>query len=156
MRSKIHSIFCAIKRYRASLGIPNQEISLSTDAERLKEILSNLLQNASNTPIAARLRCARWPKAKGDKIRFEIADTGPGNPGTICRNDFEPFIQVRRSSTEISRGGIGLGLSIVKKHVEQIKGTIEVASELGEARLLPLRFPAFSKKQGARTNSSCP
>jgi Histidine kinase-, DNA gyrase B-, and HSP90-like ATPase len=57
---------------------------------------------------------------------------------------FEPFMQVHKTSTENSRGGIGLGLSIVKKHLDQIHGTISVKSELGKGStfriVLPLRF----------------
>ncbi|MCE3240313.1 MAG: Sensory transduction histidine kinase, partial [Deltaproteobacteria bacterium] len=54
---------------------------------------------------------------------------------------FDPFIQVHKTSTEHSRGGIGLGLSIVKKHIEQMNGKIAVESELGKGSKFKITFP---------------
>jgi Histidine kinase-, DNA gyrase B-, and HSP90-like ATPase len=63
---------------------------------------------------------------------------------------FEPFIQVHKTSTEQSRGGIGLGLSIVKKHVEHIKGTISVESELGRGSTFRITLPQLLEERSNR------
>jgi signal transduction histidine kinase len=130
--------------------VPNQEISLSTDSERLKEILSNLLQNAIKYTDRGSITVRALAERQGDKIRFEIADTGLGIPQNYIATIFEPFIQVHRSSTEMSRGGIGLGLSIVKKHVEQLRGGISVASELGRGSTFTVTIPRVFEKQTSR------
>jgi hypothetical protein len=64
---------------------------------------------------------------------------------------FEPFMQVHKTSSENSRGGIGLGLSIVKKHLDQINGTIAVESELGRGSLFRIILPRNPDKQRSRS-----
>jgi hypothetical protein len=65
---------------------------------------------------------------------------------------FEPFMQAHKTSSENSRGGIGLGLSIVKKHLEQVKGTIDVESELGKGSIFRVVLPRNYEKQKSRTS----
>jgi hypothetical protein len=67
-------------------------------------------------------------------------------------NIFEPFMQVHKTSTENSRGGIGLGLSIVKKHLDQMGGTINVESELGKGSIFRIVLPRNYGKQKSRTS----
>jgi signal transduction histidine kinase len=134
-------------KLRASAKLPAME----SDTERLKEILSNLLQNAvkytDKGSISMRVEHLSGP----DSILFEISDTGMGIPQHYLNTIFEPFIQVHRTSTETSRGGIGLGLSIVKKHVEQLKGTITVESEVANGSTFRIALPRlFEKRQRHR------
>jgi K+-sensing histidine kinase KdpD len=72
---------------------------------------------------------------------LEVSDTGVGIPTHALSSVFDPFIQVHKTSTEHSRGGIGLGLSIVKKHIEQMNGKISVESELGKGTKFTIVFP---------------
>jgi hypothetical protein len=65
---------------------------------------------------------------------------------------FEPFMQAHKTSTENSRGGIGLGLSIVKKHLEQIKGTIAVESEFGKGSVFRVSLPRNYDKSRYRAH----
>ena len=65
---------------------------------------------------------------------------------------FEPFMQAHKTSSENSRGGIGLGLSIVKKHLEQIKGTISVDSELGKGSTFRVALPKNYNKSQSRAH----
>jgi signal transduction histidine kinase len=130
---------------------PEQAISLVTDADRLKEILGNLLQNAVKYTDRGSITVRALAESAGDKVRFEICDTGLGIPQSYLPTIFEPFVQVHRSPTEMSRGGIGLGLSIVKKHVDQIKGTISVQSELGRGSTFTVTIPRVFEKQKARS-----
>jgi K+-sensing histidine kinase KdpD len=76
-----------------------------------------------------------------DTIVLEVSDTGVGIPAHALSTVFDPFIQVHKTSTEHSRGGIGLGLSIVKKHIEQMNGKISVESELGKGTKFRITFP---------------
>jgi signal transduction histidine kinase len=120
-----------------------------TDPDRLKEVVSNLLQNAlkytDRGSITMRLR-----ELRTKDIILEVADTGIGIPDKLLTTIFDPFMQVHKTSTENSRGGIGLGLSIVKKHIEQIRGTITVESELGKGSTFRIILPRFFDETPAR------
>ena len=85
-----------------------------------------------------------------DTVVLEVSDTGVGIPANALGNVFEPFIQVHKTSTENSRGGIGLGLSIVKKHIEQMNGTVKVESELGKGSKFTITFPRLYRHTGKR------
>ncbi len=64
----------------------------------------------------------------------EVADTGSGIPTERLDTIFEDFATTKRR-------GLGLGLAISKKIVEQLGGTIEVTSEVGLGTTFTLRFP---------------
>ncbi|HXV84821.1 MAG TPA: HAMP domain-containing sensor histidine kinase [Candidatus Binatia bacterium] len=114
--------------------------TLNTDPERFKEIVSNLLQNAikytDRGVIAVRLN---WSTSQ--TIALEVSDTGIGIANHHLSQIFDPFMQVHKTSSENSRGGIGLGLSIVKKHVDQMRGTMTVESELGKGTRFKIVLP---------------
>jgi len=117
------------------------EIStLKTDPERFKEIISNLLQNAVKYTDRGSI-LIRFSGLTTDTVGIEVCDTGIGIAQHHLSNIFDPFMQAHKTSTENSRGGIGLGLSIVKKHVEQMNGTITVDSELGKGTTFKMTLP---------------
>jgi hypothetical protein len=76
-----------------------------------------------------------------------------GIPQHYLTTIFEPFIQVHKTSSGTSRGGIGLGLSIVKKHIEQLKGTITVESEVATGSLFRIVLPRVFEKRQSRKNT---
>ncbi len=115
--------------------------TIVSDTERVKEVLSNLLQNALKYTDRGFISVRVEPLPATDSILFEVSDSGMGIPQHYLNTIFEPFIQVHKTSTEQSRGGIGLGLSIVKKHLEQLKGTITVDSELGKGSTFRIVLP---------------
>ena len=88
----------------------------------MKEVISNLLQNAVKYTDRGAITVKVTTIAKSDSIAVQVEDTGMGIAEHQLSNIFDPFMQAHKTSSENSRGGIGLGLSIVKKHVEQIKG----------------------------------
>jgi signal transduction histidine kinase len=129
--------------------LSNEVNSLHTDPERFKEIVSNLLQNAIKYTdrgiITVRLN---WLTSQN--VGLEVSDTGIGIAAHHLPHVFDPFMQVHKTSSENSRGGIGLGLSIVKKHVEQLKGTISVESELGKGTVFKILLPrSYDGKRSA-------
>ena len=111
--------------------LPHSPIEIRSDAVRVKEVISNLLQNAVKYTDRGSITVRVAILAKSDSIVVEVEDTGMGIAEHHLPNIFDPFMQAHKTSSENSRGGIGLGLSIVKKHFEQIKGSISVRSELG-------------------------
>jgi signal transduction histidine kinase len=113
---------------------------LRTDPERLKELVSNLLQNAVKYTDRG-LISVRLDRLNSDAIALQVSDTGIGIANHHLSHIFDPFMQVHKTSSENSRGGIGLGLSIVKKHVDQLKGTVTVESELGKGTTFKILLP---------------
>ena len=109
--------------------------TINVDALRLQEIFINLLSNAvkftpENGTITMVVECVKLEKNLVHD-RIIIKDTGCGMSSAFLPKAFEPFSQERQEATK-NIGGSGLGLSIVKKLVELMGGTIEVQSELGK------------------------
>lgn len=132
---------CRQKGIELQWNVSPKLTTVVSDAERLKEVLGNLLQNALKYTDAGSISVRVEPLPSTDSLVFEVSDTGMGIPQHYLTTIFEPFIQVHKTSTEQSRGGIGLGLSIVKKHLEQLKGTITVDSEMGKGSTFRILLP---------------
>jgi len=117
---------------------PDLPASVVGDANRLRQVLFNLLNNAVKfTPAGSVVLTARYegpvPGADGDPaeaLRFEISDTGIGIAPSQRHRLFKPFSQVDGS---ISRrfGGSGLGLAICHRLVTMMGGEIGVESREG-------------------------
>ncbi len=113
---------------------------LRGDEHRIRQILLNLLSNASKfTPDGGTVRItADADKARGMRIR--VADTGIG----IAEKDIEtvlaPFGQVRSKATRDIEG-TGLGLPLTKTLVEKHGGELDLKSRLGQGTTIPVRFP---------------
>jgi signal transduction histidine kinase len=142
---------CKQKGLELSWDLSNEVNTLNTDPERFKEIVSNLLQNAikytDRGVISVRLH---WLTSQ--TIALEVSDTGIGIAHHHLSNIFDPFMQVHKTSSENSRGGIGLGLSIVKKHVDQMRGTMSVESELGKGTTFKIALPRVYEGRRSATH----
>ena len=142
---------CRQKGIELRWDLPRETITVRSDATRVKEVVSNLLQNAVKYTdrgcIAGRISDAHV----ADSVMIEVQDTGMGISEQHLASIFEPFMQVHKTSSENSRGGIGLGLSIVKKHLDQIKGIITVESELGKGSIFRIILPRYPDKQKVRS-----
>ena len=132
---------CKQKGLEMRWELPNDPMQIRSDLGRVKEVISNLLQNAIKYTDRGSVKLRIEKLAAKDSIMVEVSDTGMGISEHHLANIFEPFMQVHKTSTENSRGGIGLGLSIVKKHLEQIKGSISVESELGKGTTFRVILP---------------
>ena len=104
------------------------------DAARLQQILANLVGNALKfTPSGSvSLEVSRLPDLRAGRCRllFSVRDTGIGIPDDKLGSLFRPFTQVSEGYTR-SYQGAGLGLSICKRLVDLMGGTIAVVSEVG-------------------------
>jgi signal transduction histidine kinase len=132
--------------------LPRDPLPVRSDAVRLKEVVSNLLQNAVKYTDRGSITVRVAPLPSTDSVTVEVKDTGMGISEHHLTSIFEPFMQAHKTSSENSRGGIGLGLSIVKKHLEQVKGTIDVESELGKGSTFRVVLPRNYEKQKSRTS----
>ena len=132
---------CRQKGLDLQWELPRDPMIVRSDAMRLKEVISNLLQNAVKYTDHGSVTVRLQKVPLKDALCIEVADTGMGISEQHLTSIFEPFMQAHKTSTTNSRGGIGLGLSIVKKHLEQIRGVISVESELGRGSTFRIILP---------------
>jgi len=111
-------------------GVPGEPLMVHADADRLGQLISNLVENSmryTDTPGRIEVSCR---KAAG-RAMLEISDSAPGIPAEHMGQLFERFFRME-SSRSRSSGGAGLGLAICRNIVEAHDGTIEAsASPLG-------------------------
>lgn len=109
-----------------------------SDKRRVHQVLLNILNNAFKFTEKGyvRIDCHQ----DKDFIKVEISDTGIGIKEEDLNKLFNPFIQVDNELTRTHQGS-GLGLSISKKLMELLHGTIEVKSEFGVGSTFTLTFP---------------
>jgi signal transduction histidine kinase len=99
---------------------------LTTDRLKLIEILSNLLSNAFKFTDSGRV-LLRARVGGGERVRFEVADTGVGMESDPIGVVFDLF----RQAGAAERGGTGLGLHFVKRLTDLLCGAVDVDSHPG-------------------------
>jgi signal transduction histidine kinase/HAMP domain-containing protein len=118
--------------------LPHAMAPVRTDGDKLKHILQNLIHNAmkftEQGSVAIAARCSP------DCLQIEVKDTGIGIEPEKLPVIFDMFRQVDSSHTR-SHGGVGVGLYIVKKYVELLRGTIAVESSPGHGTTFTLTIP---------------
>lgn len=118
---------------------PLQTAHLYGDAEALKRLITNLLQNALKyTDANGEVKVSLETVSRQTKL--VIADTGIGIASENLQHLFNRFYRVDPSRSR-NAGGSGLGLSIVKAIVDAHKGKIEVQSGLGKGTTLSILLP---------------
>lgn len=121
-------------------------IVVSADADRLEQVVTNLIDNALKyTPAGGRISVA--VHARNGEVELSVSDTGRGIPADDLPHVFERFYRSDRSRTRVS-GGTGLGLAIAKHIVEAHGGHISVRSRLDEGTTFVVTLP----KNGWKTN----
>lgn len=118
--------------------------SLSGDATRIRQVLSNLLNNAIKFTETGGVLVAI--RREGAAIRFEVRDTGPGIPEAVLPTLFDAFTQADQSTTRL-HGGTGLGLAICDRLVRAMEGRWAVTSTVGSGSTFA--FVAPLKAAGA-------
>ena len=123
-----------VEQFRAQLREENVSLSMAldeslpeieADAAMVKQVVINLVKNALEAMEDKGGGILSVATAAGDReVSFQVADTGSGMRSDTLTNLFSPFF-----STKI--GGVGLGLSVSRRIVEQHGGRIEVESEAG-------------------------
>jgi len=110
------------------------------DAGRLRQILFNLTGNAIKFTEAGAVLIEARPGADGQGIELVVRDTGAGIPDHAKAHLFEAFSQV--SAADARRdGGVGLGLAIVSRLVEAMKGKVHLNSAYGHGAMFVVELP---------------
>jgi signal transduction histidine kinase len=109
-------------------------LTIEGDRFALGRVYRNLITNAIQaTEPGGRVTIVT--SRAGDRIEVRVTDTGSGIPAERLSAIFDDFVTTKRR-------GLGLGLAISKRIVEQLDGTIAVESEVGRGTAFTLRFPA--------------
>jgi PAS domain S-box-containing protein len=118
-------------------ALPN--VMACIDANRLLQVLANLLSNAAKySPAGASVEVGM--AVDGATVRISVTDHGPGIPTSFEHRIFERFSQADGSDSR-QKGGTGLGLTISKALIEQMGGTIGYASNAGIATTFFFELP---------------
>ena len=127
-------------RHELLVHTPDEELLLEVDLTRVAQVVSNLLNNAAKyTP--ARGRIGLFAQRVGGFVEIAVTDTGIGIPPAAMSTVFEMFTQVGRNM-ERAQGGLGIGLSLVRRLVELHGGTVGAASEgVGRGSTFTVRLP---------------
>ncbi|MBE2248206.1 MAG: GAF domain-containing protein [Myxococcus sp.] len=120
------------------------------DAEQLKQVLINLVQNAAQAVgdrpgevVIKTLKPERFGDFRQpDSIEIHVTDSGPGIPADQQLNIFVPFFTTKEKGT-------GLGLAICQRIVKSHGGTIVVQSKLGDGATFIIRLPSLPTEQPA-------
>ena len=132
----------AERRIELRYQIPSEEILLFVDAERLQQIVTNLINNAIKfTPDEGRIIVE--VAVLRTKVRIGVFDNGPGIPADDLPKIFWKFVQLPGRDEGVKNTGIGLGLSIVKSLVEKHGGEIWAESAAGEGSKFFFTLPRF-------------
>jgi signal transduction histidine kinase len=133
-------LFAERQGVRLESDVPEQPLLVKGDAERLGQVLANLVHNAvkfSPTGQSVVIRAERG----ADEVVVAVADHGPGVPRADQARIFERFYKVDRARVR-GQGGTGLGLAIARNIVEGHGGRIWVQSEEGSGSTFSFAIPA--------------
>jgi len=125
------------------VDLPAEALPVEGDAVRLSQVLGNLLSNAAKyTPQGGRITIAA--RREGDEAVLQVSDTGIGIAAESLPEVFEMFTQVARS-IDRSKGGLGIGLALVRHLVGLHGGSVAAASAgPGQGSTFTVRLPLAS------------
>ena len=135
----IEMVHPALEEKKMNLKTSLEPLTVAGDANRLIQILMNLLANAVNYSAPAKTISISLYKRKNQAV-IEIRDEGIGVEPSEINRLFERFYRVDKARSRNS-GGTGLGLSIVKHLVEAHQGKIEVQSKPGKGSTFTIFLP---------------
>jgi signal transduction histidine kinase len=139
MKQAVEACSAFAEQHKITIELPDKDLDLRADGERVVQVLVNLLSNAikfspDNSTIT--LDIVEQP----DAFQFRVSDQGPGIPPEYKNQLFEKFKQVEGvTSTKLK--GTGLGLAICKAIVQGHNGEIGVESEVGKGTTFWFNIP---------------
>jgi signal transduction histidine kinase/ActR/RegA family two-component response regulator len=145
----------AVETTRPAIDTHGQELSVTLSPEplwveadliRLAQVLANLLNNAAKfTPEGGRI-CLTAQRENGEAV-ISVRDTGMGIPAEVLPHIFDLFTQGQRS-LDRSQGGLGIGLTLVRRLVELHGGSVQAFSQgPGKGSEFIVRLPLAAESQ---------
>jgi len=123
-----------------AVELPDRPLSVCTDVQKLRQILVNLLSNATKFTEHGGITLSASRSRR--QMLFHVRDTGIGIPQQHLQQIFEPFWQVdQRANRRV--GGTGLGLTVSRRLAQLIGGDLSVESDVGGGSTFTLQIPAL-------------
>jgi CheY-like chemotaxis protein/two-component sensor histidine kinase len=139
--------------HKLIVELPNEPIYLNADRTRLAQVFGNLLNNSSKYTKALGT-ILLTAKRVDDDVVVTVKDNGAGIPPDKLHTIFDMFMQVD-STSDRSQGGLGIGLTLVKRLVQMHGGSIEPRSDgEGMGSEFIVRLPIVSEPRGAAASGS--
>jgi signal transduction histidine kinase len=129
--------------------------TIESDRVKLRQILTNLINNAIKFTDQGSVTIAADLLDGGRTVEFQVRDTGPGIPEEALPFVFDKFRQIDSTTTR-HYSGAGLGLYIVKSFVEILGGTVSVQSKLGSGSQFTVRLPVKAAAVACHNSSRPP
>jgi PAS domain S-box-containing protein len=138
---------------RIRLDAASSDCAVTTDPDRLVQVITNLLSNAIKfSPSKGEVQVSIEIGAAAAKI--SVRDNGPGIP-----EDFKPHIFAKFEQADVSdarqKGGTGLGLSIVKEIVIRLGGTVAFEDAPGGGTIFHVELPILGPMTGMESGLEC-
>lgn len=136
--------------------IPEREVIVSIDPDKLEKIVYNLLSNAFKFTPKGGTITIQMVVTSNNILSLEVSDNGIGIPDNVQSKIFKRFYQVDSSRTRAYEGS-GLGLALAKELVDLLGGTISVESKEGKGSVFKINLPAGTAfKEGHVIQESLP
>jgi len=134
-------------RHALTVDVPPEPIWLDADLTRLAQVVGNLLNNAAKyTPEGGHIGLSL--RADGDEAVIAVSDDGLGIPADMRSKVFQLFAQVE-NHTGHAKGGLGIGLALVKQLVAMHDGTVSAESPgTGQGSVFTVRIPMAADTAG--------
>lgn len=131
-------------RHHLQIALPPEPITVEVDPARLAQVLSNLLNNAAKyTDEGGQISLTA--ESSGDEVVIRVRDNGIGISPDLLAKVFDLFTQADRTLSR-SRGGLGIGLTLVQSLVELHGGSVTAHSEgLGRGSEFVVRLPMATR-----------
>jgi signal transduction histidine kinase/DNA-binding response OmpR family regulator len=143
------------RKHTLNLCLPSEPLPIKADPVRLAQVLANLLNNAAKFTQAEgtiELELAR----SGTEAIFSIRDNGIGISAEKLLAVFDPFTQVDQS-LDRAQGGLGIGLTLVRRLVEMHGGSVRASSEgANRGSQFVIRLPALDEPLSVKSQSQPP
>ncbi len=124
-----------------SVELPSEPVVVDGDGTRLAQVVANLLDNAAKyTDRGGHIRLA--VERRDGEAAISVEDDGIGIPAEMLGRIFEMFTQVDRPLEREQQGGLGIGLTLVKRLMELHGGSVEASSDgAGRGSRFVVRLP---------------
>jgi CheY-like chemotaxis protein len=146
MRSAVDTVmpYIEARRHALRIALPREPVALMADPTRLAQVFSNLLHNAAKfTPPGGRIDVTG--EVDGGEVVVRVSDNGIGIAPELLPRVFDLFVQGPQA-LDRSRGGLGLGLTLVKRLAELHGGSVSASSAgEGQGSEFVVRLPALAE-----------
>jgi signal transduction histidine kinase len=128
----------AEKQLTFSVDVPKERLELTTDMAKVRQVLLNLCGNAIKYTAVGGVTLSL--RHAGERVVFEVSDTGPGIAPEHHTLIFDRFWQIDGGATRVDRG-LGIGLAAAREYARLLGGEIELESEVGQGSTFRLSLP---------------